>query len=219
MYVAPNAPASLAAQAAAISAGDVSYADLLDGIERVLDGQEYSYRDELRLSIEEDGVSLYTVWRGASDNSVLFSEHYGARKTFAVAVGPAVLDLDGLRRDLGAGGDLAVLIKRIHDGLSTDYDRDANLRGTLTEDAEDAVSDLDYALDDHRYVLDSWGFWDETDWVSPNARCDITAETTDKEIAAYLKQVRAEAPGERVILSGDATEYLIALRDELREEA
>jgi hypothetical protein len=67
--------------------------------------------------------------------------------------GDCTVDVDALRNDLSAGGELAVLIDRVIAGHSVDWDG-RNMVGRMTDDAHDALSAIASALDDNdRYIV------------------------------------------------------------------
>lgn len=182
--------------------------------------------DRLVLDIEEDSVSLLSLTVYGSGDGVPESVWHGRRRRYELARGDAVLSLEALRALLAEGGRLATLIDRIIAGLSTDWDG-SNMVGTLTDDAIAAEAELEEWLEpcvsrralSDAIIDDQWAIWDEYDWLAADARGTITAATTDAEIDAYLTTMRDLATSDNVILTGDARDDLIDLRDAKREDA
>ena len=195
------------------------YSDLVDDAFRVLEGNSNGSTpyDELILEIEEDAVTLSTMTRYGGDG-VTMDVWNGRTRQFFLAEGACVLDLDKLRADMKDGGKLAVLIDRIKAGLSVDWDG-SNMKGRLTEDARDASDELGSLVDGrNRYVDDQWSVWDESDWIADLASSTITAHSTDEEIDAFLAEYRATAESDCVVLQGDARDWLIEKRDDLKAD-
>lgn len=195
------------------------YSDLVDDAFRVLEGNSNGGTpyDQLILAIEEDAVTLFRITRYRGD-AVPLGVWLGRNQRFVLAKGACVLDLDKLRADMKAGGTLAVLIDRIKAGLSVDWDG-SNKKGRLTEDAQNARDELDALVDGrNRYVDDQWSVWDESDWIADIASSAITAHTTDEEIDAFLAEYRATAESDCVVLQGDARDWLIEKRDDLKAD-
>ncbi|MCB0252146.1 MAG: hypothetical protein KDI55_00270 [Anaerolineae bacterium] len=173
--------------------------------------------DELILDIEEDAVSLHVRTIHGGDG-IPFDVWHRRTRRFTLATGACVIDQHALRHDLADGGQLSTLIDRIQAGLTVEWDG-SNMRGHLTEDASDTESILESMIYNGRlsYADESWSIWDEIDWIADDSRTTITAATTDEEIDAYLEEVRSDATSHNVVLTGDARDWLIQMRDECQE--
>lgn len=114
------------------------------------------------------------------------------------------------------------LIARIFAGTDEDWDG-SNMRGTWTEDAEDALAELE---DEIRSICTVyWTVQDVDDYfgaVDFAAECGIDAATSDDRIEELAAEIDADAlagddNGFRNVLHG-TIEYLTQIRDEIREE-
>ena len=197
------------------------YSNLVTDDLRNLDGATNGSptpRDELALYIREDNdvsLSIRTIW--TSNDGIPMSEWHGLTRRIVLAKGPGVVDLDSLKRDLAEGGNLAKLVSRIADGLSSEWDG-SNNKGRLTEDAQEAEGEIESLIYRGRldYIDETWSTWEESEWIWDLAKSTITASTSDEEIKAFLTETRETAPSDKVILRGDATDDLIEMRDEMK---
>jgi len=197
------------------------YSDIVTDDIRVLDANANGRTpyDTLVLDIDEDGkVSLWINTVYGSNDGIPFSVWHGRTRRYTLGRGRGVVALDWLRDQLSDGGSLATLIDRVIAGHSVEWDG-SNMRGHLTDDASEAEDEIERWIEQNSIFADLWSVWDEDDWIADEARRTITAGTTDEQIDAYLVEVRAAAASECVVLTGDARDWLIEMRDEKRAEA
>ncbi|HMN11818.1 MAG TPA: hypothetical protein PKD55_05780 [Bellilinea sp.] len=124
-------------------------------------------------------------------------------------------DADELRRELEDPATLETLAE-IAEGWERVWDG-SNHVGRLTHDArmawESLVEELSDAMSDG-----GWQFWSTEDYLYEWARERITATTTDAEIDAEIPAIEADAESDRIVISGDARDYLIERRNQLLSE-
>ena len=109
---------------------------------------------------------------------------------------------------------------RVHAGHSVFWDG-SNHVGRLTEDAADAMAEIEREIaasaDDDDYIQ----VWDAGDWLQLSSAEDleITAETTDEELDAIAKRLTDEAKHEGVDEIEGLDSYLDDMRQRVIDEA
>ena len=86
----------------------------------------------------------------------------------------------------------------------------------LKQELDDAFSNLDDSVE----TIDRFMFTDPDEYFEPTANLDpgtITAATTDAEIDAIAETLTDEAAREMVVIDGSVVDYLIELREEMRD--
>ena len=102
-------------------------------------------------------------------------------------------------------------LRDICDGHSVEWDGH-NMVGYLTQEAETA---LDILIEDLNGLPESeWELWDVDDWLN-QSDIEITADTTDEEIAALAKQIEADAKAVKGVLP-NVTRFLRQEREWLQ---
>ncbi|MBN9007105.1 MAG: hypothetical protein J0H40_17025 [Rhizobiales bacterium] len=131
------------------------YADAVPS-EIVLDHSPARYYEAALLMIDQEGDVMVTKRSYHGGDGAPPDECYGRTLVWSLASsmdGDCTVDVDALRNDLSAGGELAVLIDRVIAGHSVDWDG-RNMVGRMTDDAHDALSAIASALDDNdRYTV------------------------------------------------------------------
>lgn len=120
---------------------------------------------------------------------------------------------------------LAPLAERVAAGYSVEWDG-TNHVGRLTDSARQACDAIERWCD-QQAESDTLHVWEAAEWFAPLGRrdaqareLDITAETTDDELAAIVAREEAGAAGADTCDGlEDCEEYLFDLRAELRGEA
>ncbi len=161
------------------------------------------------LSIFQNGD--YQVDQEYDDGVAPVDEANGLTLTYALFERP---DEKAARTYLESPEAVA-LVDRIHAGHGKEWDGH-NQVGTLTNDAETAISELLAGI--NGLPENQMSLWDAGDWLG-NLNDDeigINALTTDAEIAALVETLEADALNEKVILSG-TEEYLEERRDLARK--
>ena len=99
----------------------------------------------------------------------------------------------------------------------------SNMVGTMTQDAQDALSELDELLNSG--YAPQYEYWSSDDWLG-NLDADemgVTSKMTDEEVAALAKSTVNEALASDdfehkiIIDEGEMEEYLTGIRQELRD--
>lgn len=144
-------------------------------------------------------------------------EFYGVVRTWTLMRGPAELDVAALRADLAPGGRLHQLMDRVSAGLAAEYDQRGNWRGTLTDDAAEAETELDRHFEDADYGSGR-EVWDADEWIGATDIEGLSADTTDEELEALVEDIEAEAEDDAVVLM-DTERALSRRRENLRARA
>lgn len=165
--------------------------------------------DDLLLFINDRGeASIATMTSICSDLPASKIEWRGRILALRVATArnhERVVDVGRLRADLGEGGSLATLIARVHQCLVI-IDNDTDWIGKLNEDGKAAADDLCQAL--AGYLRDDMEVWTTKDWLIANGSdfnqvlesLQITAMSSDAEVAVAAAKIRAQAVNERIFL-------------------
>lgn len=131
--------------------------------------------------------------------------------------------------------DTRALLERIEAGYSEDYDRQANLRGYLTDDAQEAFDELqrlaENAFSDPEAQATIYNIADylqntiarqpaeEPTSIIIGGIGTITAVTTDEAIQRMALTVNELAEADDIELEQDARDYLSELREEVQTNA
>lgn len=109
------------------------------------------------------------------------------------------------------------LFERVHAGHSVEYDRNANLVGTLDEDAQAASDQLDALAEALEPTLSIWA---AEDWFQHSSAEDlgVDAGTDDTKLAEIADELDDAARDENNVIDG-TLEYLRGVRDDLRAAA
>lgn len=111
-------------------------------------------------------------------------------------------------------GEGQELLRRVCDGHSTDWNG-SNIVGVMTDDASDAWEELGEELG--AYQESKYSFVEAGEWLYP-ARDDITANSTDEELAELAEIVQGDMDNENIVLDEDILEWLTDQRQEMRDE-
>jgi hypothetical protein len=114
---------------------------------------------------------------------------------------------------------VAPLAATVCDGWSEHWDGH-NFVGVLDEDAQAALDQIEQACDEPRYT--TYEVWTADDWLSPcsNGELDLSAATTDDDIAALAETLDREAHAQNVLVYDGETalaQVLERRRDRLVE--
>jgi len=173
--------------------------DTRPGLDPYTGGITYT---SLLINPDENFVMVTQEYR---DNSTPANQYHGVVMAYTINDHPHE---DVVRRFLEGYGK--PLIQAIIDGHTAGFDGN-NMRGYLTNEAQEAKDELDIQLA-HGHFPNHYEAWPVDEWYEYE---DITAQTTDEELKELAKQNPDES---HVILLGDALEYLTERRDECREE-
>ena len=162
------------------------------------------------LKIYEDGN--YALIQDYDDNASPIEEANGLVLTFDLEIRPD----QAAARSFLESPEAVALVERIHAGHGKEWDGH-NMVGTLTEDADVAITELLAGI--NSLPENQMSLWDAGDWLGnlSDSEIGISALTTDTEIMALAEKLEADALNEKVILSG-TEEYLVERRDLAREK-
>jgi len=180
------------------------------------------------LVLRSDGsVSVLSDQRNDGDNSVTPDEYHRCVLTWpleSARQGACAIDVDTLREDLSDGGRLSVLLDRIHDGHSIEWNG-SNHIGILTENAREACCEISHLIEvGRRYVSEKlvWTAYDrligEDDAIVALKRLGLTVAATDDEIDATAKECSQDAATDGIALIGDVAEAIREIIAEAKEE-
>lgn len=192
------------------------YANIIDRDAIVLSGSaDHKFpQDELILEIDfradAPAVSLFERTAWTASDGVPGAVYRGDISWITLASGPAVVDMEQLRKQLSEGGALAHFIDR-------EIERRNQPRAQGLE-AFDFPEDLDWQTRES-LIDDRFAFWSTIDWCQDEAAHVISAQTTDETLAELAEGWEDHARGEKVILDAPVLEFLRDFRDELRAEA
>lgn len=122
--------------------------------------------------------------------------------------------------------EVAPLAAQIYYDSATVWDGHNHV-GELSEDALDAEEEIGALIERHEpwSEYERISIWDAHDWYggiggrrTQRLHLNITAATTDEQLAALIEHEEGVAEGEGVDVLNGAAEYLTALRDEAVEE-
>jgi hypothetical protein len=173
----------------------------------------------------DDTVDIHTRTYFGGDGYPM-EEWLGRVRTYEIAHakhGECVIDTDRLAEDLADDGKLSVLIDRIVEGRSVQWDGN-NHRGVLDDDAQEAEEELTRLLEDGRYVADT-EVWDAYEYLRSQETArgalrlmGITTAATDEEIKAVVASMEDEAQSQRFIFTSDPERAVRKVIEEVREE-
>lgn len=157
------------------------------------------------------GNGNYALEQECDDNASPVEEANGLVLTFDLEIRPD----QAAARSFLESPEAVALVERIHAGHGKEWDGH-NLVGTLTEDAEAAITELlagINGLPENQMFL-----WGAGEWLGHlnDGEIGISALTTGAEITALAEKLEADALNEKVILSG-TEEYLEERRDLARK--
>lgn len=175
---------------------------------------------ELVLTLDADGVAgcwLHTIGSSAhlrgSAWETLIEIHWAARAPSGSLARP---DPDRIKTMLET---IVPLLERVHAGHYLEYqeDEDSPIRGDLTEDAQDAVDEIQDVLEDTVWwilVVDGY------DWLESCGPEDlpVTASSTDEELKALADDLNQRAYDESDVLLDDIYYALADIRERLQDE-
>lgn len=115
--------------------------------------------------------------------------------------------------DLLEDEDFQALAREVATGFECHWDG-SNHVGSLDDDARDALEEMRRIAENIEGAL---GVIEAGDYVQTAADAQITAETTDAQIAKMAEQFEADAKAENVIIEGDLEDHLRWLRDKLQD--
>ncbi|KAA0677637.1 hypothetical protein [Roseomonas genomospecies 6] len=137
--------------------------------------------------------------------------------------GARALDIARLKTDLADGGRLAILIDRIRAGHSVEWDG-SNHVGRLTEDAQDAESELRDLINDDAYAS-TVEVWDAGIWLIGNnsdqevlRELGLTTSATDEDIAASVASLKNEIKLQGIVVAGDLEGVIREVIARVRED-
>lgn len=140
-------------------------------------------------------------------------EHIWRHRTLSYGIDTRP-DQDALSEYLN-GEEAQALLAAICDEHTVEWDG-SNMVGRLSEAGNAAVEELLAGIEAE--VADSdWALWDIDEWFN-GAPDDLTAETTDEELAQLTEKYDYMARSDSVMLDGDVREYLTKKRAEMRAE-
>jgi hypothetical protein len=117
-------------------------------------------------------------------------------------------------RDYLQGAEGQALARQVCDGFSEEWDGH-NMGGRYTEAAEEAWGQLVAALEE--LPASDWVLWDTDDWLEP-VRGEVSADTSDAELAAMARDYERVAREEHYVLTEGVLEILRGWRDDLAAE-
>jgi len=125
--------------------------------------------------------------------------------------------------------EVETLCQTILEDSRVDWDG-SNWRGYLGCDADHVKDQIQNIIDNNDFDCSKiWGSWDACDWISEciqyfrneciiNNEHKITAKTTNKEIENLAEKLEEEAKNEHDVTIEGTEDYLISLRDNLRDD-
>jgi len=122
-------------------------------------------------------------------------------------------------------GELKPLLERVADGHELDWDGH-NVVGKLSDDAREAYEAIEERLRDAQERFEVAEVWDAHDWLwGPHTLAsladalEVTADTTDDEIAVIVEAQREEAKRLNAVVVGDLAKEIVSVRERLRDLA
>lgn len=164
---------------------------------------------ELYIDPSERRASILQWWPGA--NSTTMNEWLGLKLSYKLDITPD----EYLVREYLKSNEAQALLVTICDGHGTEWDG-SNWRGWLTREAIDAAEELVGEL--NSLPASDWSLWTVSEWFDGEVPDELTATTTDEDIAVLAAMYEAIAGGDHVVLNGSVIDYLTECRGEMREE-
>lgn len=183
-----------------------SYSDDILPVHRHYKGQFEA--QPARIYMDEEG-RVWASYKAESDTSTM-DEHHGRTLTWEIPHNITGPSLDHLIQRISP------LLNRVYLGHSIEWDG-SNLVGDLSDDALAASE----AIEAEVSVLgegDTLDVCSAEDWDSAGVlRDDVTAETTDEEIATLAAAEQQSAIEDRRVYLTGIGDYLTTLRDGMRD--
>lgn len=158
------------------------------------------------LEIYPKSKTLRVDWSGEIGNAVPMDVWHNVRLRYALRGVPTVEAANALM------AEVAPLAERIIAGHNVRWDGN-NHRGYLDDDAAAAENELEAAICSSMDGYDSQLVWDEES-ISEYELREITAETTDAEIAELVAEIEQSAAADYAVLDFDTQEVLERRRAE-----
>lgn len=184
----------------------------------ILGGREYS--PELTITLDERGhARIVAGERHNANMGTPMDIHHGRTRSWGQRLSQGCLAVADCEKLASLGERIRPLLERLHAGHSVTWDG-SNMRGRLTEDAQDADLDLQMLIERAQWVADT-EVWYAEDWVSESWRdtadkIGLTAGATDEHRrAAERKLIEiAQGDGIRLYEADKAVDWLIEQLDE-----
>lgn len=148
---------------------------------------------------------MYVEWDGEIGNAMPMDVWDGRRYRWEINSALTGAAVDQLL------ADVLPLAERFSAGHTRVWDGSKD-RSHLTDDAHEADLEIENRCagePDHSDLVQVWS----VDQYLLNVTSDVTAETTDEEIARMAADIESDADSDGVLLDGDVTEYLTDQRD------
>jgi len=156
------------------------------------------------------------AWHMSSETAITFYEFHGHQTALPL---PANVDARRLAQWLVENAARLELIAAGYESAWDGHNHVARFSPAASTLLDDLTMEADLWTETEALALpDGEGVWAASDWLYDCRHSLVSASSSDDEIAATAERVEQEARAEGIRVKG-AADYLLSVREELRDEA
>jgi hypothetical protein len=165
------------------------------------------------IELDPEAKTLCANWSGEIGNAIPMAVYHSRLFRWTIAASMSAAAIGELLRET------MPLAERVCAGYACEWDGN-NHKGRLNPDAGVAEDEMQELCDSYSHDEDNLDtVIDVEDWLIDFDRDEIGAETDDATIAQKAHEIEEFASEDRILVIGDVEEYLLAIRQEKRDEA